>query len=74
MLLIKPVVHQVSSSVDRGIEPISGQNKDYTICIFCFSAKHTTLKRKSKTGWLGIKIMCPSGATYVYPRTVVSVG
>jgi hypothetical protein len=37
-----------SSAVDRGFEPRSGQTKDYTIGICCFSAKHATLRRKSK--------------------------
>ena len=52
-----------SSLVDRGFETRSGQTKDYNIGICCFSAKHAALRRKSKTGWLGIRIMCPSGAT-----------
>jgi hypothetical protein len=30
----------VSSAVDRGFEPQSGQTKDYKISICCFSAKH----------------------------------
>ena len=37
-----------SSSVDCGFEPRSGQTKDYKIGIGCFSAKHATLRRKSK--------------------------
>jgi hypothetical protein len=37
-----------SSAVDRGFEPRSGQTKDYKIGIYCFSAKHTALRRKSK--------------------------
>ena len=41
----------VSSAVDRGFEPRSGQTKDYTIGISCFSAKHAALRRKSKD-WL----------------------
>jgi hypothetical protein len=41
----------VSSVVDRGFEPRSGQTKDYKIGIDCFSAKHAALKRKSKD-WL----------------------
>ena len=45
-----------SSAVDRGLE-------DYKIDISCFSAKHAALRRKSKTGWLGIRIMCQSGTT-----------
>ena len=41
----------VSSAVDRGFDPRSGQTKDYEIGICCFSAKHTALRRKSKD-WL----------------------
>ena len=37
-----------SSAVDRGFEPRSGQTKDYTNGICCFSAKHAALRRKSK--------------------------
>jgi hypothetical protein len=40
-----------SSAVDRGIEPRSGQTRDYKIGICCFSAKHAALRRKSKD-WL----------------------
>ena len=40
-----------SRAVDRGFEPRSGQTKDYNIGICCFSAKHATLRRKSKD-WL----------------------
>jgi len=40
-----------SSMVDRGFAHRSDQTKDYKICICCFSAKHTTLGRKSKD-WL----------------------
>jgi hypothetical protein len=36
----------VSSTVDRGFEPWSGQTKDYNMC--CFSAKHAALGRRSK--------------------------
>ena len=32
----------------RGFEPLWGQTKDYEIGIWCFSAKHATLRRKSK--------------------------
>jgi hypothetical protein len=38
----------VSSAVDRGFWPRSGQTKDYTIGICCFSAKHAALRRNSK--------------------------
>jgi hypothetical protein len=41
----------VSSVVDSGFDPGSGQTKDYTIGICCFSAKHSALKSKSKD-WL----------------------
>ena len=34
--------------VDRGLEPGSGQTKDYKIDICCFSVKHAALRRKSK--------------------------
>ena len=48
----------------RGFEPRSGQTKDYKLGICCFSAKHAALTGEiAKTGWLGISIMCPSGAT-----------
>ena len=39
-----------SSVVDYGFKPKLNQTKDYRICICCFSAKHTTLRRKSKDG------------------------
>jgi hypothetical protein len=38
----------VSSVVDRGFKPWSGQNKDYKIGSWCFSAKHAALRGKSK--------------------------
>ena len=37
-------VHALSA-VDHGFEPRSGQTKDYKIDIYCFSAKHTALRR-----------------------------
>ena len=40
-----------SSVVDRGFEHRSGQTKDIKIGIYCFSAKHATLRKKSKD-WL----------------------
>ena len=38
--------------------------KTIQICICLFSVKQTAFIRKGdvKTGWLGIRIMCPSGA------------
>jgi hypothetical protein len=38
----------VSSAVDRGFEPRSGQTKDCKIGICCFPAKHAAVRRKSK--------------------------
>ena len=40
-----------SSVVDHGLEPLSGQTKDYKIGICWFSAKQAALRRKSKD-WL----------------------
>ena len=51
------------SVVDRGFEPHSGQPKNYKIGMCCFSAKYVALGSKNKDCWLGIRIMCPSGAT-----------
>ena len=54
-----------SSVVDGGFEPRSGQTKDYKIGICCFSARHAALLgERAKTGWLGIRIMCPSGVLF----------
>jgi hypothetical protein len=41
----------VSSAVDRGLEVLSGQIKDYKMVMCCFCAKYTALNRKSKD-WL----------------------
>ena len=43
-----------SSAIGRGFEAWSGKTKNYKIGMYWFSAK---------TGWLGIRIMCLSGAT-----------
>ena len=40
-----------------------GSNQRLYIGICCFSAKHAALRRKNKTGWLGIRTICPSAAT-----------
>jgi hypothetical protein len=48
-----------SSVVDREFEPRSGQTKNYKIGMFCFSAKHAALKKRDKTGCLGIRIISP---------------
>ena len=45
-----------SSAVDRGFEPWSTQTKDFLIVICFFSAKHASLRRKSKEkDWLARK-------------------
>ena len=63
-----------SSVVDHGASPDQVKS-DYKIGICCFSAKDVALTQgeRAKTGWLGIRTMCPSGGRHVYPRTVVSV-
>jgi hypothetical protein len=40
-----------SNAVDRGLESSSGEAKDYTIGICCFSDEHAALRSKSKY-WL----------------------
>jgi hypothetical protein len=49
----------VPSAVDCGYKPLSSQTKDYVTGIFCFSAKHAALRRKSKDWLVGIRMMCP---------------
>ena len=53
----------------------------YKIGIYCFSAEQAALKCKSKSSWLEIRIMCPSGATWTvawvswyYTNTTKHVG
>ena len=45
-------------AVDRWLQILSDQTKDYKICICCFSYR-------GKTGLLGNRINCPSGTTCV---------
>ena len=52
-----------ANAVDRGFDLTSGQTKDYKIGICCFSASTQHQGVRAKTGWLGIRIMFPSGAT-----------
>ena len=52
-----------SSLVDRGFESLSGQTKDHEFGMRCFSARHAASRKKKKTDWLGIGIMCPRWAT-----------
>ena len=58
------------SAVDRGFESQTGQTKDYKIGIYCFSAKHAALRRRSKD-WLARNQGNVSEC--VYPQTVVSM-
>jgi hypothetical protein len=52
-----------SSVVDRGFE--SGRVKPKTLKLVFVASPLSTqhLGERAKTGWLGIRIMCPSGAT-----------
>ena len=52
-----------SSAVDRGFKILSGQTKDYTIGMCCSPLGTQHSGERTKTGWLGIRIMCPNGAT-----------
>ena len=58
--------------VDRGFEPRSGQTTDSKILIFVASLlimQH--LRVKTKTGWLGIQIVCPSGRSDMFTHTLL---
>ena len=61
-----------SSAVGRGFEPQLGQTKDYKLVFVASPLSTQHLEERAKTGWLGIRIICPSGATCLL-RTVVSV-
>jgi hypothetical protein len=37
-----------SSAIDRGLEPRSGETKDYKIGICCFSTKASSIKGKEQ--------------------------
>ena len=53
-----------SSAVDRGFEPRSDQTEDYEIGIFSLRSLRTQNSgERVKSGCLGIRIMCQSGAT-----------
>ena len=53
------------SAVDHGFEPRSGQTKDYKlVCVASpLSTQHSG--KRATTGWPGIRIMFPSGVTYL---------
>ena len=50
------------NAVDRGFVPRPVQTKDYNIAICCFKAKHAVVRKKTNTGWFGIRKMCPNVA------------
>jgi hypothetical protein len=52
-----------SSAVDRWYKPRSGHTTVNTIGICSFSDKNAAIRRQA--GWLGIRVMCPTGATYL---------
>ena len=54
-----------SSAVDRGFDPRLGQTKDYKIGMCCFSGQHAALRERATFSWLGIRIMCPNGVTFL---------
>ena len=53
----------VSSAVNHGFEPERVKPRTNKIGICCFSVHCASLR--SKTVWLGFRIMCPSEATYL---------
>jgi hypothetical protein len=66
----------VSSAVYRVFEPRSGQTKDYLIGVYCFSANHASLRRKTKdwlaqnkTNVLEWRDMPTSGLLFQYTST-----
>jgi hypothetical protein len=62
------------SVVDSGFEPGRVKPKTiYNICICCFSAKHTALRRKSKDGLARNQNNVSQVERHVYPWTVVLV-
>ena len=52
--------------INRGFDPGSCQTKDYAIGSCCFSDRNATSDGvRVNTGWLGVRIKCPSGETRV---------
>jgi len=45
-----------SSAVDGGFQPWSGQAKDYTIDICCFSANHSVLRTWLARNWYNVSV------------------
>jgi hypothetical protein len=56
----------VSSVVDRGFESRSGQTNFLKVVCLASLLSRQHLGKRAKTGWLEIRIMCPSGATCLF--------
>ena len=54
-----------SSSVDRGFEPEWFKPKTIKLVFVASPLRMQHEGVRVKTGWLGIRIMCPNGATYL---------
>ena len=54
-----------SSAVDRGFEPRSGQTKDYNLVCVASPLITQHYGDRADNGWPEVKIMCPSGSTYL---------
>jgi hypothetical protein len=56
-----------SSVVDRGFEPYRFKPKTIKLVFVASLLTRQHYKgERAKTGWLEIKIMCPSGATFLF--------
>ena len=53
----------VSSAVDRGFDPRSGQTKNVKLVFVASQLSMQDQGERAKTGWFGIRIMCRSGVT-----------
>ena len=52
-----------SSVVYGGFKPLSGQTKSVKLVLDASLLSTNINGERTKTGWLGIRILCPSGAT-----------
>jgi hypothetical protein len=52
-----------SSAVDRGFEPGRVKPKTMKLVFVAFLQSTQHLGERTKTSWLGIRILCPSGAS-----------
>jgi hypothetical protein len=66
------VIVLTSNSTDRVLEPGSGQANPNNVVV-AISPPGTRYSRvRAETGWVGIRIMCPSGKTYVHVNSCLS--